>query len=107
MKKKSFGIILLIVGFACIGFSFYIKNQVAEGKAIIGSAQESVDQGSSLFNLAPAGKEIGGMFSKPMQGKIDRGAAEIKKYEEISNWLMIGGVLFAALGLGILFVSKK
>jgi LPXTG-motif cell wall-anchored protein len=107
MRKSIFGIILLIAGLVCVGVSFYIKNQVAQGKEMIGSAQEKVDKGNSFLSIAPGGKEVGGFFSKSAQGKIDRGADEIKHYEEISNWLMIGGVIFAGLGLWIVFMRKK
>ena len=107
MKKTAFGIILLFAGIAGIGFSLYIKEQVVQGKEQVSSAQGKVDQGNSLFNLAPAGKEVGGIFSKPFQNKIDEGSAEIQKYEQIASWLMIGGVIFLGLGLVTIFVSKK
>ncbi len=107
MKKGIFGIILLIVGLACIGVSFYIKNQVAQGKEMIGSAQDKIDKGNSLLSIAPGGGEVGGFFSKSAQGKIDRGADEIKHYEHIANWLMIGGVICAGLGLWIIFMRRK
>jgi len=107
MKKNIFVIILVIAGLICIGVSLYIKNQVAQGKEMIGSAQDKIDKGNSLLSIAPGGGEIGGFFSKSAQGKIDRGAEEIKHYEKISDWLMIGGVICAGLGLLIVFMRKK
>ena len=57
--KRIFGIVALVIGIVLVGFSSYIKSQVAQGKVKIDNAQKQVDQGSSLFSLSPATKEVG------------------------------------------------
>ncbi len=107
MKNKILGILLLIIGVLGIGTSLYIQRQIEEGKAMIGEAQEKVDQGKSLFSLVPAGKEVGGQLSRPFDEQISRGAEEIAKYERIAFWLMVGGIVVAVIGVATLLTCKR
>ncbi len=104
---KKFGIIVLILGIACIGVSIYIKSQVEAGKEQVSSAQDKVDKGTSFFSLSPTTKSIGKELSSPIQKKIDQGKVDIETYEAVSLWLRVGGAILVILGLGILFIRKK
>ena len=104
---KKIGILLLIIGIAAIGSSFYIKSRVDTGKEEISRAQSHLDQSSSLFSQNPVIKEIGQEFSGAAQRKINAGKNEVKDYEEKALWLMAGGIICIVIGLGIFFVSKK
>ena len=48
--KKLIGFILALGGAAMIVFSFYIKNQVSEGKEKASKAQSTVDTGTWLLS---------------------------------------------------------
>jgi len=106
--KKIAGIILLISGIAMILFSVYITNQVAEGKAKISNAQNTVDKGSSLFSTNPISKQIGKVFMNSAQSQIDAGQSQIVYYEGLSGWLLVGGIGFIVLGgSALLFLRKQ
>jgi ABC-type Zn uptake system ZnuABC Zn-binding protein ZnuA len=105
--KKIIGFVLLIGGAALIALSFYIKNQVAEGREKISSAQSQVNVGKTLFSLHPVTKEIGGKLTDVAEKKIAEGSEMAAQYEKRAEWLMIGGVGLGALGLGILLFARK
>ena len=105
--KRILGMIILIAGIIMIGFSFYIKKQVAEGNIEISSAQKNVDRGSSLFNLNPVAKEIGKGIIGSAQSKIDQGEKDVAYYTQLANGLQIGGIVCIAIGAAIIFIGRK
>ncbi len=105
MKKT--GIIIIIIGAIFIICSMYIKGQVNDGKAQVKGAQEKVDQGNRLFSITPESEEVGKALSRPVQGKIDEGQQDIDKYEAIAAWLLVGGLVFAAGGIGSLIIHGR
>jgi LPXTG-motif cell wall-anchored protein len=105
--KKFLGIILAIGGIAMIVFSFYIKSQVAEGKAKASSAQSTVDKGTWLFSQNPISKEVGKGLTNPIQKQIDEGESQISYYENMATWLLIGGIGVLIIGGAVVLISRK
>jgi hypothetical protein len=105
--KKNWGIVVLIVGLICLGLSFFIKNEVAKGMGEISSAQRKVDQGNGLFSVTPATKGIGNLFTGSAQKKINEGISKVNQYNNLADWLQIGGVVFLLAGLGVVVFGKK
>lgn len=104
---KKLGIVISIIGIICLGFSFYIKHRVDEGKQQIVSAQKKVDQGTSVFSLTPVTKEIGDGLSSPFQEKIDQGKQDVETYETLSNWLLGGGLILVIIGIQAMFKRER
>lgn len=105
--KKITGIILCVIGLACLGMSYYIKEQVAGGQEKIESAQRSVDQSKKLFSQNPVSKEVGNLFMGSAQKEINKGAAEIVYYAQLAQTLQIGGIVLIIAGVIIVFFPKR
>lgn len=105
--QKIIGIALIVVGAVMLFFSNYIAEQVASGKLQIQAGQKQVDSANSLFSVTPATEPVGKMFTGSGQRRIDRGQAEVDKYESMSNNLKIGGIVLIVIGAGVLFISRK
>ena len=90
-----------------IFFSMYIMNQVDTGRQQIYAGQREVDQGNSLFNLNPATKEVGKGIFGSAQKRIDAGTAEADRYQQMANWLKIGGIVLIIVGIGSIFLPRK
>ena len=105
--KRIVGIVILIGGFVMLGFSYYIRTQVAQGQMEVSSAQRKVDRGSSLFNLTPYTKDVGRGIMGSAQSRIDEGKMTIAQYESLANTLQIGGFVCIAIGAIVIFLSRK
>lgn len=105
--QKILGIAILVAGIVLLGFSFYIKQQVAEGEEKISTAQRRVNQGNALFSLTPATKAIGERMTSSAQRKINEGVFEVGRYKDLAEWFQVGGIVFIILGAGIIFLDKK
>ena len=102
--KKKFGLIVFIVGIVMVGGSFYIENQVLQGKEQISSAENSLNRAKTLFSLTPTTKQIGEGISKSADRKIASANQEIASYESLSQFLLVGGVILIVLGAGLFIV---
>lgn len=98
--KQIFGIVLFVIGLGMLYGSHYITTQVLEGKGKIASAQQKVDTSNQLFSVTPATKPIGKGLTQGAQNKIDAGRDEVAYYEQMAQWLKIGGVVFVVVGIG-------
>jgi hypothetical protein len=105
--NKVLGIVILIIGLVMLGASFYIKNQVLQGRMQISSAQSKVDTGKSLFNMSPTTQPAGNMMFSGAQSQIDAGSAQADYYAQMANWLQIGGIVLIIVGAGIIFLSGR
>ena len=105
--NKVLGIVILIIGLVMLGASFYIKNQVLQGRMEISSAQSKVDTGKSLFGTTPATKPAGNILFSGAQNQIDAGTATADYYAQMANWLQIGGIILIIVGAGIIFLSGR
>jgi hypothetical protein len=106
--KRVLGIIILIIGLVGLGFSYYITQQVNEGKIQVESAQSSVDKGNSLLSLNRVSKEVGQkVLTDPAQKKINEGQMTIAQYEKMASWLQIGGIIFIVLGLALIIFGRN
>ena len=105
--RRILAIILLIIGLGLIGFSQYIKKQVAAGNVEISDAQKKVDESGALFSLSPYTKPVGKEFTGSAQKKIDSGKEEVRHYSELSYQLEIGGIVVALLGVVFLVIPRR
>ena len=106
--KQIFGIFLFALGIGMLFASHYITTQVLEGKGKIASAQQKVDTSNKLFSVTPITKPVGEGLTQSSQGKIDAGRDEVAYYEQMAQWLQIGGVAFMVVGIGAcLFCRTK
>lgn len=106
-KKKSFGVILIVLGLVLFGFAHYIKQQVAAGTLQVVSAQKGLNAGKGLFNLAPGGDKVGSAVTSPIQRKIDDGKGEISYYTNLANGLQILGIVCVAGGIFVFVRGRK
>lgn len=104
---KKLGILLIIVGFCGLSFSFYIRSQVEDGKRQIHSAEHKVNKGKKLFSVTPITKPIGNLVTASAEEKIAAGKEEVFFYEGIEQILMIAGIICIAAGLGMIIFKKK
>ena len=108
MKVKiAIGIILLILGAGGIGFSLYIKSEVAEGKRQIASGQRKVDKAQGLFSITPETEAVGGALTGSAQRKIDQGRKDVAYYERMAGILMNLGIALGVTGVIVLVVPMK
>lgn len=105
--KKVIGFVVLGLGAILLVFSYYIAEQVAEGRARVDRAQGQVDTANSLFSLNPTTKQIGKGFTSPIQKKIDEGSLDVSEYTALAHKLQVGGIILIVIGLGALVFWKK
>ena len=105
--KRIIGIILILAGIGMIGTSYYIMNQVEQGKIQVADAQQKVDTGSTLFSLSPATKGIGKEITDSAGKKINAANEEIAQYEDLADKLKMGGIAAIILGFGVVFIGKR
>ena|SRR5579872_4947485 len=101
---KIIGIVVFIIGLAMIATAFYIKKEVLGGQAQIASAQSKVDLGNTLFSQSEYTKPVGKIFTDSSQNQINAGQNEINYYIELAQWLQIGGIVIAIIGVILLFL---
>ena len=107
---RVLGIVFLLAGAASYFFADYIADQVTQGKEQIAAGQKKVDTIEQLSASNPYTKDVGSMFAKSGQKKIDAGKKDVAKYEELSSQLSIGGIALGILGIvmfGISFFPSK
>ncbi len=98
---------IFIIGLVMLGASFYIKNQVLQGRMQISSAQSQVDTGKSIFGASSTTKPVGNVLFGGAQSQIDAGSAQADYYANMANWLQIGGIVLMIVGAGIYFISGR
>lgn len=89
------------------GFSYYIQNQIDQGKIEIGNAEKKLDQAEGVFSLSPATQQLGSGIKRAGKKKIASAEEEIAYYQTIANTLKVGGYVFAVLGIGCFFIRRK
>jgi hypothetical protein len=101
-KKRTVGIILLLIGVVVIIYATVQKERIA---AAGGSAYAKINQGSSLFQGNQFSEAAGNMVTGSLKKMT---AAELARYYELVRYLMIGGIIVAIIGGGmIIFCGKK
>lgn len=98
--KQIIGLFLFALGLGMLFGSHYIAQQVLEGKAKIASAQSKVDTSNKLFSVTPVTKPVGKTLTGSAQSQIDAGRGEVSYYEQVVQWLQIGGAAFVVIGIG-------
>lgn len=101
--KRIFGIILVLVGVGMILFSKYLNGQIGQGNRKISKAQGQVDTANTLMSFSPEAKKYGSGYTESAQGQINEGRYKVGQYEQLSNWVQIGGIAFIVIG-GILIL---
>lgn len=110
MKKMKtiIAVVIVLLGIAMVGGAIYIKNQVAQGKLQVSSAERQVQQGKSLFSLNPVTQEIGGQITKSADRKIDNAKGELSYYANMAQNLQVGGIILIVLGVVFyIFVARS
>ncbi len=105
--KRTLGLIMEVVGVVMFFIAGYIKGQVEQGRGQISSGQKKVDTANSLFSVNPVTKEVGKGVTSSAQREINQGRLEANKYDEIANWLRIGGIVVVIVGAGVLILGGR
>jgi hypothetical protein len=105
--KKMIGLILLIGGLGMMAMSMYITSKVDEGKAKLHKAEKTVHEGSKLFSMTPATKELSEGLTSGVKEKFDDAHEQIVHYEAIANGMQYGGIAILVLGAGMLLFRTK
>ncbi len=98
--KQVIGLFLFAAGLGMLYASHYITAQVLEGKGKIRHAQGKVDTTNNLFSVTPVTKPVGQSLTQSAQSQIDSGRDEVAYYEQMADWLRIGGIGFVVVGIG-------
>ncbi len=107
-SKKIAGLVVAALGAILLVFSYYIAEQVTEGRMKIDRAQGQVNTVNSLFSLSPATKDVGRGLTGSAQRKIDAGSLDVAEYSALAHKLQLGGIVLIIVGIGILvFYGKK
>jgi hypothetical protein len=106
-KKIYLPVILFAIGAAAIIGSIYIKAQVSEGRKEIAAGKKKLDKGKGLFSFTPVTKEIGKGIESYGRKKIAAGTKQADFYENVSNWLLVGGFAFIIAGGIVMIVTNK
>lgn len=94
--KRLIGIIFLIAGIILILFGYYEKGQI-NMKAQ--QANESVEQGQSVFQENPIGKAVGSVVGESAQQQISE---KVAHYQQMVMWIMIIGGVIGVIGIGMI-----
>ncbi|MFS8563292.1 MAG: hypothetical protein LVR00_02750 [Rhabdochlamydiaceae bacterium] len=105
--RKIAGIGLIVVGVLCVGVSYYIKQEVAEGKQKIASAEKQVNTGENLFSLSPVTKEMSKGLTDSAHNKINAGKEQVSRYSTIAKELQVGGFALLVVGCAIFLLKNK
>jgi len=105
--KRMAGIGSLVIGAALIVFSLVIKQKVREGQGQISSAEQSVQKGQGLFGSNPYTKPLGDNLVSGANKKIAAGKESIAYYTQLSNIMMVGGIVLVVLGGGLIVFGRK
>lgn len=106
-SKQVFGIVILIAGVIMLGASFYIKNQVLQGRMQISEAQGKVDTANSIFSLTPQTQSAGKVFTGSAQSQINAGSSQADYYAQMANWLQIGGIILIIAGGAVFIFCRR
>lgn len=106
--KRILGIVLVLIGVACLLFSNYINNQVGQGRGKIAKAQGQVNMAEGFMSLSPEAKQYGKGMTESAQGQINAGSATADMYAQRATMLQWGGIgLIVIGGLLLIFGGKK
>ena len=105
MKTKILGLILMAIGGAGLGGSYYITEQVLQGQAKIDQAKKTVKKADSLFSMSPYTDPLGKAITGSANKKIQMGQDEVNRYTEIASLLKLVGYIGLALG-GLIFLRS-
>ena len=106
-SRKIFGVVLIVVGAIMLFFADYIADRVAEGRMQIEQGQRTVDTANSVFSSNKYTKPFGSAITGSSQREIDAGRMQVSQYTTLANGCRILGIVFIALGVGIVFFWRK
>jgi hypothetical protein len=100
--KRAIGILLLIIGVFTIFYANYLKAEIAAAGA---DAYDKINRSSKLFQGNPVSEAFGGAMTGKLKKKT---ASEIARYNQMVQYLLIGGIVVAVVGGGMaIFCTKK
>ena len=105
--QRMIGMIALIGGVVCLGFSMYIKSEVLAGQEQIASGERKLNALDRVFSASPTTKSYSSQLTKSGRSKIAQGKEDIAYYTSLANTLQISGVVLIIVGAGIFLFGKK
>jgi hypothetical protein len=105
--RKSIWVGVIVIGLVLVGLSFYIQNEVANGRMQVRSAESSLQRGKALFSLSPATNQVGDAIQRSADRKLGEANQEIAYYANLAQILLVGGVIVAIGGAIFLIRSWR
>ena len=106
--RRILGILVIVIGIGSVGTSQYIRKEVEAGRMKINRAQGQVDQGKSLFKMAPKeARPVGDILTGSAQSKINEGRDKADAYSKKSDFLLTGGIILIAIGAIFVLIRNK
>lgn len=99
--KRTFGVVLLAIGVLTIFYANFQKERIRVAGA---KAKEQIEQSSSIFQGNPVQQAVGASLTDSFKRKA---AAEIARYDQMVQYLRIGGIIVATFGTGIVFFACR
>lgn len=88
-RKRIIGIVLFIIGVVLIIYSIHSMNRISAAKGEV-----------NAFKSAFSGNSTGKALGNVMEGKASQ-------YDTIVMVMLIGGIVLAVVGGGVVFMSRK
>lgn len=107
-SKQIAGIVLFVLGIGMLVASHYVAGQVREGNAQISAGQEKIDATNKFFSVTVVTKPVGKGLTSSGQQRVNAGREEADYYQQMAEWLRIGGIASMIIGVGaFLFARPK
>lgn len=105
-SKQIAGIVLFVLGIGMLITSHYVAGQVREGNQQIAEGQERIDATNKFFSVTFVTKPVGKGLTSSGQQRVNAGREESDYYQQVAEWLRIGGVASLIIGVGAFLFSR-
>lgn len=99
--------VLIPLGIAAFVFGSIIAAKVSRGEVEIQKAERTVQVIRQVGKINPYTKQAAKVATDPMKNKIQDGKAKAAKYQILSVWLRIAGIVAFAVGVILLFFFRR
>jgi hypothetical protein len=106
-SKQIAGIVIFVLGVGMLVGSHYIAGQVQEGNRQISAGQDKIDATNKLFSITPVTKPVGKGLTSSGQREVNAGRETADYYQQVSEWLRIGGIAGLIIGVGAFLFSRS
>lgn len=102
--KRIIGIVIVIVGILCIGFSAYINKKVEAELGKVQNATDTIQNNAVTEWGGKAAKNVADFFG----GQINQAAAnKAAPYSKTAKVIFYSGIFLIIVGAGVAFLSKR